>query len=233
MAWIDGMSQGTKLGRSIILAAEHASRDDFPERKPRFPMPKRIYTVPRGIPRGLLNSTVSRIFNEFYYYQHQPVTTIQSWWSYFYPLDMVMDWCRLYGPKGFYQYQSIFPEDVADQAIRVIVKTIHTFSHPTFLGVLKRMGDESGGWLSFPTKGLTLALDIPNLGESTMRLFNRLYDITTDWGGRIYLAKDALLQPHQFRVMYPNWKRSKELRTQIDPDMRLRSQLSARLGLDE
>ena len=117
--------------------------------------------------------------------------------------------------------------------LRAILRRIHAARHPNFLGVLKRMGPPSGGMLSFPREGLTLALDLPMQGEGTLRLFRDLYAMTADLGGRVYLAKDAFLTREMFRRMYPGWEAFLAVKAKVDPEGTFRSLLAERIGLGE
>jgi L-gulonolactone oxidase len=126
---------------------------------------------------------------------------------FFYPLDAVGQWNRLYGTRGFYQFQGAVPSATAFEASRKLLETVAESRQGSFLTVLKRFGDlDSPGTLSFPLPGVTLALDFPNLGEDTLKLVRLLNDITLAAGGRIYPAKDAAMTADQFAAGYPQWR---------------------------
>lgn len=227
VAWVDTMSTGRAFGRSIIMVGHHASAeesDGATESGPRSPL-----TLPIAMPSGVLNGFVGRVFNESYYRIHRPGTRLESWWRFFYPLDAVANWYRLYGRSGFAQYQAVFPVDTARQGITRALEMVRGSGHPSFLGVLKRMGPKSLGILSFPMSGMTLALDVPIKGEATAQLFTNLYDMTIDHGGRIYLAKDQFLTARQFARMYPARDEFLAIKHRYDPDLRWRSLLSERI----
>ena len=124
--------------------------------------------------------------------------------SFFYPLDNLLEWNRMYGPQGFFQYQSVVPREVGQDAVQAMLQEIARSGDGSFLAVLKTFGNRQPvGMLSFPQPGVTLALDFPNHGERTHRLFERLDAIVREAGGRIYLAKDARMPRDLFEAGYP------------------------------
>ena len=123
---------------------------------------------------------------------------------FFYPLDNLLEWNRMYGPRGFYQYQSVVPVAQGRDAVQAMLQAISQSGEGSFLAVLKTFGDRAApGMLSFPAPGVTLALDFPNRGERTLRLFQRLDAIVTEAGGRLYPAKDARMPRAMFESGYP------------------------------
>ena len=234
VAWIDGLMEGTGLGRAVLMGGRVAGRDALEAGDEVFPMPRGAVTVPPVFPSGSLSVPVGRAFNAVYYGMHKPRHGVREpWWKFFYPLDVADEWYRLYGRRGFAQYQGVYPPEVGQAELRAILERIHKAHHPNFLGVLKRMGPPSPGMLSFPRDGLTLALDLPVQGEETRRLFRDLYDMTAELGGRVYLAKDAFLTPELFRRMYPRWEEFLAVKRRVDPEGRFHSLLSQRIGLGE
>lgn len=172
--------------------------------------------MPFDFPGWALNSLSVRAFNWLYYHKQfrREVTAAVDYEPFFYPLDAVRDWNRIYGTRGFFQYQSVVP--VADgQPIREMLQAIARSGQGSFLAVLKVMGDiPSPGMISFPQPGVTLALDFPNKGHRTQQLFDRLDTIVRESGGRLYSAKDACMKAPDFRQYYPNWE---TFATHIDP----------------
>jgi hypothetical protein len=144
---------------------------------------------------------------------------------FFFPLDSVQDWNRIYGRGGFYQYQCVVPEEAQQAATRALLKTVSAEGSASFLAVLKTFGPRrSAGLLSFPMAGTTLALDFPNRRADTLRLFQELDAIVSSAGGRLYPAKDARMPESLFKSSYPRWQ---EFVAYRDPGMS--SQMSRRL----
>ena len=198
VAWIDCTGRGSSLGRGIFLRANHASeaRPGPPERQ------RRMFFTP---PVSLINGLSLRVFNLAYYHAHRRMQGVsrRSYASYFYPLDGLLEWNRIYGPRGFYQYQSVVPPAAARAATADMLAAIGGSGTGSFLAVLKVFGQvASPGMLSFPMPGTTLALDFPNGGASTQGLFERLDFIVQAAGGRIYPAKDARMPADLFRRGY-------------------------------
>ena len=184
-------------------------------------------TVPFTPPISLINSLSLRAFNMGYYWLQKRKTerAIVHYEPFFYPLDNVHEWNRIYGPRGFYQYQSVVPMENGRDAVREMFREIGTSGQGSFLAVLKTMGDmPAAGMMSFPMGGVTLALDFPECGERTAHLFARLDAIVREAGGRIYLAKDARWPRELFEAAYP---RLQEFLPHRDPG--ISSALSRRL----
>jgi FAD/FMN-containing dehydrogenase len=155
-----------------------------------------------------------KLFNELYYRRQlgKRVRRIVPYDPFFYPLDSIGDWNRLYGEAGFLQHQCVVPHDASKQALRLMLQATSQSGQGSFLGVLKTFGDvPSPGMMSFPRPGATLALDFPFRGESTLRLLDRLDDIVVDHGGAIYPAKDARMTPACFEASFPQWRQFAEL----------------------
>lgn len=234
VAWLDGLATGGRLGRAVLMGGRVLPRTALAPGEQVYPTPHGAVRVPFQLPSGTLSRGVGAAFNAIYYGMHPPRRQRREpWWKFFYPLDVAGDWYRLYGRRGFVQYQAVYPPEIGAPELRAIMDRIHGARHANFLGVLKRMGTGSPGLLSFPREGLTLALDLPMQGEGTIRLFRDLYAMTAEFGGRVYLAKDAFLTPDLFRRMYPQWESFQEVKSRIDPQGRFRSLLSDRIGLGE
>ena len=170
--------------------------------------------VPLDAPSWLLNSSTVRLFN--FAYRHRPWVIgghTVHYDPFFYPLDSVLGWNRLYGPRGFFQHQSLVPTQAAVGAMQRLLTLSGDFQQGSFLVVLKLFGErKSPGLLSFPMAGATLALDLPNRGESTRKLLRAMTDVVVDAGGRVYPAKDATMPAEAFRLGYPNWTKLEALR---------------------
>jgi FAD/FMN-containing dehydrogenase len=212
VAWIDCLSRGKRLGRGILECANHA-----PDAAPAgLPSQQRL-AVPFALPVSLVNTVSLRIFNTLYYYRQRGRVKHRKdyFQTFFFPLDRILHWNRLYGRAGFYQYQCVVPPAVAQQATAELLETIARSGMGSFLAVLKRFGaTASPGMLSFPREGVTLALDFPNRGAALERLFEALDRTVSAAGGTIYPAKDARMPGALFRSGYPRWR---EFSQYIDP----------------
>ena len=235
VAWIDTMSRGRSMGRSVLTQGDHASRSSLPpelRRQPLQPLPRARLRVPREAPQGLLNRATVSLFNEAWFRRapKRPKTTFESIASYFYPLDGVVHWNLLYGRLGFVQYQfCVGPEH--GQTIERVLALLSGRNIPSFLGILKRFGPANPGPLSFPMPGWTLALDLPIGIPQLQRTLIDLDELVVESGGRVYLAKDARLGPTQLSAMYPRLPEFEAVRARVDPQGVLGSDLSRRLGL--
>jgi decaprenylphospho-beta-D-ribofuranose 2-oxidase len=229
VGWIDGTARGRGLGRGIVETAEPA-----PNPLP-APPPARLF-VPFNFPDIALNPLTIRAFNELYYRRASaaPRTAPVRYEKFLYPLDSVRNWNRIYGLRGFHQFQNVVPFESGPAALRDLLEVIAASRRASFLAVLKRMGAGLGpaGPLSFPMPGYTLALDFPS-GPGIEALYDKLVAITLRYGGRVYLAKDALLSADAFRAMYPRWPDFAAVVAEIDPKARLQSDMSRRLRLRE
>ena len=213
VAWIDCLASGQRLGRGHFLRSDHAAPDpaDCP------PIRHSGRTMPFTPPFSLVNTLSLRAFNTLYYWR-QPARrkrTVSHYRPYFYPLDGIGHWNRMYGPRGFMQHQCVLPPAHASDGVAALLKEISRSGHGSFLAVLKEFGSiPSLGMLSFPRPGTTLALDFPNTGPDVFRLLDRLDAIVAEAGGAIYPAKDARMSPAIFRSGYP---RLQEFSCHIDP----------------
>jgi len=203
VAWIDCAARGAHLGRGVYLAANHAETGDIGNR-PQMPAAPRSRTIPVTPPISLVNRYSLRVFNEAYWRRAAARREfLQPLLSYFYPLDSLLEWNRVYGPKGFFQYQCVLVRD-ARAATKELLGEIAGSGHGSFLAVLKTFGDRRApGMLSFPRPGVTLALDFPNRGRDTHLLFERLDRIVQNAEGALYPAKDARMPGALFRSGYP------------------------------
>lgn len=198
VSWIDCISGGG--GRGLFMRGNPSELKDLD-----FPKAAKL-TMPIVPPISLVNRLTLRPFNMAYYYlkKWRAGRGVAYYESFFYPLDNLLQWNRMYGPRGFYQYQSVVPRNVGQDAVQAMLKEIARSGGGSFLAVLKTFGNrESVGMLSFPQPGVTLALDFPNHGYRTHKLFERLDAIVREAKGRIYLAKDARMSKKQFEAGYP------------------------------
>jgi len=205
VSWVDCLARGKHLGRGLFMAGNHAGEEaagrKVPNRSGGIP-------VPVDFPEFALNGLTVRAFNTLYYnrqFRRESDTTVH-YNPFFYPLDALQGWNRIYGKRGFLQYQCVVPHDDA-APIRGILERIARSGQGSFLAVLKVMGKvKSPGQMSFPKPGVTLALDFPIRGESTFQLFRELDDVVRGAGGRLYSAKDACMSAADYQAYYPQWE---------------------------
>lgn len=205
VAWIDQLAKGRRLGRGLLLGADHPSeksRASAPASKPRL-------SVPFVPPVNLVNRATLKVFNELFYRKERAGEHWRtvSWQSYFYPLDSIGHWNRLYGPRGLFQHQSVYPEMNGHDTTVRLMECAQVHGHASFLTVLKRFGGQpSPGLFSFPRAGFTLTLDFANQGAETVRLLDALDDIVISAGGAVNPYKDARMSLATFEASFPNWR---------------------------
>ncbi len=233
-AWFDTTTTGAKLGRAVLTRGSLATRDQLPPAQRRDPLKfdaPQLFTFPDAFPSGLANRRTLRAFSELWYRKapKRQRGSVQNISTFYQVLDLFGDWNRVYGSRGFLQYQFVVPFG-EEEALRRIVGDLVRHQCPSFLAVLKRFG-AGNGMLSFPVPGWTLALDIPAALGGLGPLLDRLDEIVVAAGGRVYLAKDSRLRPQTLRAMYPELDRWRAVRERVDPDRVLVSDLSRRLDL--
>jgi len=225
VGWIDATARGRALGRGILETADGSDSavDAAAESRRRMPV---------DLPGFAMNRLSVGIFNALYYRRvprrgrerRAPLT------RFLYPLDTIEDWNRLYGKRGFHQFQCVLPDAESQVGLRKLMEEISGAGAASFLAVLKTLGGEGRGHLSFPMRGYTLALDFPakpGLGE----LLGRLERITLDRGGRIYLAKDAVMSAKSFAAMYPRLDDFRAVLDRVDPHRVMDSDMARRLKI--
>jgi len=209
VAWIDCLASGDELGRGLFMRGNHCESN----KKHKFKHSK--LSVPFNAPGFLLNKYTVNAFNNLYFKKPIKQYSKVDYDPFFYPLDAIANWNKLYGKKGFMQYQCVIPKEHRETAMHEMLSIITASGQASFLSVLKEFGDiKSPGLLSFPRPGITLALDFPNRGQKTLDLLNELDVVTQKYNGSVYPAKDARMSPHAFSQYYPNWK---EFEKYIDP----------------
>ncbi|HTI14973.1 MAG TPA: FAD-binding oxidoreductase [Dictyobacter sp.] len=215
VSWVDLLIGGPGLCRGKFMRGNNNHSRELatkPLKKRRLPL-----AVPIDFPSFVLNTYTVKAFNELYYHVQREkfVSKVVSYEPFFYPLDAIHTWNRMYGRKGFFQYQFVVPFETGHDAMRDILRRIQRSGEGSFLTVLKQFGTlKSPGMLSFPRPGLTLALDFTNNGQKTMQLMNDLDHIVEQSNGVVYPAKDARMSPEMFQKFYPQWK---EFEQYIDP----------------
>jgi decaprenylphospho-beta-D-ribofuranose 2-oxidase len=226
VAWIDCLSSKKNLGRSILTVGEHATNENLQYTS------EQLFSVPFTFPGFVLNKYSTRLFNNTYYWLppkgiSKQKTTIDK---FFYPLDAIGRWNRIYGKRGFTQYQFVLPLESSYEGLKSILIRISEAGMGSFLAVLKLLGKANENWLSFPMEGYTLALDF-KIESRLFPLLNELDAIVLDHGGRFYLAKDARLSEDSFAVGYSKIGQFRELRKEFGMDQKLQSLQSKRLKL--
>jgi len=233
VAWIDCLATGKKLGRSILMLGEHASAAETAGKTLFKTHSNGGLSVPFSLPDIALSRLSVKAFNTLYYNRqrrHQTDATVH-YDPYFYPLDSVQHWNRIYGRRGFLQYQFAVPFAGGRELIADVLTRIAARGTASFLAVLKTFGPQGQGLLSFPMPGYTLALDIPLHDTGVIPFLQELTQEITAADGRIYLAKDAITAREDFEAMYPRLDEFKRIKRECDPHNHFRSLQSDRLGL--
>ncbi len=226
VAWVDCLASGRRLGRSLLMLGEHVQDGNLEFGK------KKSLNVPIDMPSSILNQHSIKAFNSLYYHRVFSKTKreLVSFEPYFYPLDAIGNWNRLYGKAGFVQYQFVLPKSVGVKGLKKILEVIVSSGKGSFLAVLKVFGKENENFLSFPIEGYTLALDF-KMSQETVQLIGLLDSMVVEMGGRIYLTKDALMSETAFKKMYPEWERFEAVRAKYGAIGKFASSQSKRLGL--
>lgn len=231
VAWIDCLQSGDSLGRSLLMLGEHATATDLKI----IPLPQTAYqqkmSVPFTFPNFVLNKYSIKLFNFlFYHKQFKKVkNSLEPFDKFFYPLDFIGKWNRMYGNRGFVQYQFVLPLENSKAGLHKILNEISQRGMGSFLAVLKLFG-ESDGLLSFPMRGYTLALDFP-IRDGLFEFLDELDKIVLQHGGRIYLTKDARMKKEVFWQSYPNAEKFKGIIKKYNPDFKWKSMQSDRLQI--
>ncbi|WP_163846839.1 FAD-binding oxidoreductase [Pseudooceanicola aestuarii] len=235
VAWFDCLSGGDRLGRSLVMLADHAEVAQIPSwRRARpFDVPMRAKrNVPLDAPTRALNRYTLRAFNALYHWNgaRKAGPSIVDWDSYFYPLDAIGHWNRIYGKPGFAQFQCVLPLDASRAGLEALLNRIAAAGQGSFLAVLKRLGPQPTGAHSFPMEGYTLALDFP-VTEAALSLLAELDRIVLDHGGRFYLAKDSRLDAALLHRADPRLEAFAQARAVAGLDHHFNSGQSRRLNL--
>ncbi|THB66790.1 MAG: FAD-binding oxidoreductase [Gammaproteobacteria bacterium] len=234
VAWIDCLMQGENMGRSLMMRGEHAGENELVKIKHRrapLILPKKLkLNVPINFPSFALNPLTVKAFNALYYMKgpKESKVSIVDYDQFFYPLDGVLNWNRIYGKRGFTQYQFVLPKDAGREGLGKVLSRIAESGQGSFLAVLKLFGQQDD-LFSFPKEGYTLALDFP-IKNGLFKLLDELDDLVLDYGGRLYFAKDVRMEPKML-AGYPYAERFKELKHKYDPDNRFASLQSKRVGI--
>ena len=229
VAWIDTSSPGERMGRGIVMRGRWAAQGEGPNAPPK-PNPR--MRVPFDFPNGLVNPFTIGVLNRAWFAKH-PRRTVKHYVapeSFFWVLDMVDDWNRVFGRNGFTQYQCVLPSEV--EVFRGFLRLFQQLGACSFVTVLKDCGELGEGLISFPKLGSTIAVDIPLRGAAHgLQITDAMNEYVLRHGGRVYLAKDAFSRAPHIAAMYPRLEEWREVRRRYDPQGRIRSALGLRCGL--
>jgi len=233
VAWIDCLKKGKHFGRSILMLGEHAGLNDLADIQKNDPLklPKnKQITFPFNLPSWVLNKFSVKAFNFLYYGKNfkKEINNVVSYEPFFYPLDAVLHWNRMYGKAGFVQYQFVIPLDAKDGLV-VILNRIADEGLGSFLAVLKVFGKQES-IISFPKEGYTLALDFP-VRKGLLEFLDELDQLVLKYNGRLYMSKDARMKPEMLIAGYPELEKFKEIIKKYNPENKIRSVQSDRLLL--
>lgn len=226
VAWIDCLATGARLGRSLLMLGEHAEGGGLHCGK------EAALSIPCDMPGMVLNRVTVAAFNSFYYHRivrkisHQKI----HYGPFFYPLDSLQGWNRIYGKKGFTQYQFVLPAEGGLAGMRTILGLLARSKRGSFLAVLKAFGPQNSNYLSFPLQGYTLALDL-KIDPGLFALLTELDEIVLDYGGRVYLTKDVRMEEDMFKKSYPGLVNFMKVRLKYDPLGKFASLQSQRIGI--
>ncbi len=225
-AWIDCLSTGRTLGRSLLVLGEHAPDGALTVGR------RRQLSIPVNMPGVLLHPWLVQAFNTLYYHRVMRRRAIRTvhYEPFFYPLDGVYQWNRMYGKNGFLQYQFVLPKEAGLEGVSAVLQRIAASKRGSFLAVLKAFGKGNDNYLSFPMEGYTLALDF-KIDKELFALLDELDSMILDYGGRLYLSKDARMSEAMFKRSYPRWEEFMKVRIQYDAQRSYHSLQSKRLGL--
>nr|WP_249808893.1 FAD-binding oxidoreductase [Bradyrhizobium sp. 174] len=234
VAWIDCLARGRRLGRSLIFLGEHAASDQLGEREDanRFPLQKPPMSMPVDAPSFVLNRWTVGAFNDLYFRaaaRKAGSSALVPAHPYFFPLDALGNWNRIYGRRGFVEHQSVVPTKNAPATLAKLLDRVAKHGRFSFLTVLKKLGVGSGS-LSFPMQGYTLTLDFP-MERDLPSVLDELDELVVAAGGRLYLAKDVRQSRRTFEAGYGDLPFFNKVRRTVDPTSKLKSRLAERLGI--
>ena len=226
VAWIDCLAKGNALGRGLVTIGEHAESDQLDYKN------RNRVSLPLNLPSYTLNTAAVKVFNTLYYNLNRSGNRAQQVTidKFFYPLDAIRHWNRVYGNAGFIQYQFVLPLESSSEGLSEILTGISASGQGSPLAVLKLLGESNNNWLSFPMQGFTLALDF-RIQRNLLKLLSGLDEIVIKHGGRFYLAKDARVSRETFEVGYECIEKFRKLRQQYEMSSKFNSLQSQRVGL--
>jgi hypothetical protein len=230
VAWIDCLAKGNSLGRSALILGEHATKNEvgYRYRDPLRVEKKISIPFPVFLPEFILSKQTVKIFNEIRYALYASKDSFVEYEPFFYPLDFIGNWNKMYGRRGFTQYQFVLPKESSKEGLKKILTLIAERGEGSFLAVLKLFGKQEG-ILSFPREGFTLALDFA-ISPSTLKLFNELDVLVNEFGGRLYLSKDVRMTKDVFEKGYIESKKFSLIKKKFDVLHKFQSLQSKRIG---
>ena len=243
VVWVDCLARGRRLGRSVLITGHHAKVSELPATvskslKLRQSLSgsqrrSKAFDLKFDFPEWVLNRYSVSAFNEAYFRRQglRKKPFIQHYDNFFFPLDRIGNWNRMYGRRGFVQYQCVFPLATAEEGLQLVLEELARHRRTSFLSVLKLFGPGNQGMLSFPTEGFTLTLDLPLSNPGLLPFLDQLDQIVLNRSGRVYLAKDARMKAETFRPMYPRIDEWLAIKSRVDPENRFESNLARRLEL--
>ncbi len=232
VAWIDCLATGKDLGRSLLMIGEHSTPKEDTAENPLHIPPHSKLNMPLDLPSFTLNSVSVKAFNTLYYGKVRKLESQRNvhYVPFFYPLDSIQNWNRMYGKNGFVQYQFVIPKSAGMVGLTKILTEIVQSKRGSFLAVLKVFGKKNDNYLSFPEEGYTLALDF-KMDSTLLAFLDKLDKIVLEYGGKLYLTKDARMSEAMFKQSYPLWETFQEVRHQYHAHQAFNSLQSKRLGL--
>ncbi len=227
VGWIDCLSRGSAMGRGILNKGRWARKDEAPAHAPK---PKKRLSVPFLMPSFVMGRLTVLLFNMLYFWKHVPRVKkgVAHPESFYYPLDAILNWNRLYGKRGFTQYQCVIPEHAGVDGVKQFLNVLTARGGASFLCVIKDCGAEGPGMLTFPMPGVSIALDIA-VRDDTQALVDALNECLIKLGGRIYLTKDSFTRADHFRAMEPRLDKWLAVKRRWDPDNHIQSHLFRRI----
>lgn len=236
VAWMDCVAVGDRLGRGVVMLGNEADPAELPPKAasaPHLLPPKAKFAVPFDLPGCVLGPFTVGAFNAAYYALAKETERLVDFENFFFPLDAIRDWNRIYGRRGFAQFQAHFPDATAQSGLHACLAAISRSRQASFLAVLKRSGPANDFPLSFLDLGYTLALDLPGPAKTLAPLMAELDGILATHRGKVYFAKDAFVSPSLVPAMYPRLDEFRRLQRTLDPSRVMRSLLSTRLNLHD
>jgi len=236
VAWMDCVAVGDRLGRGVVMLGNEATQAELPPNIASAPhqLPSRLQlAVPFDLPECALGPLTVGAFNACYYGLAKDAEKLVDFEKFFFPLDTIRDWNRIYGRRGFAQFQAYFPDGTAEGGLRACLDAISRSRQASFLAVLKRSGPANDFPLSFLDLGYTLALDLPGPTKTLAPLMAELDGILATYRGKVYFAKDAFVSPALIPAMYPRLDEFRRVQCALDPFGAVRSLLSTRLKLHD
>jgi decaprenylphospho-beta-D-ribofuranose 2-oxidase len=236
VAWMDCVAVGDRLGRGVVMLGNEATPAELPPEAAAAPhrLPSKAkLAVPFDLPDFALGPLTVGAFNACYYGLAKDVEKLVDFEKFFFPLDAIRDWNRIYGRRGFAQFQAYFPDTTAEAGLRACLDAIGRSRQASFLAVLKRSGPANDFPLSFLDLGYTLALDLPGPAKTLAPLMAELDGILAAYRGKVYFAKDAFVSPSLIPAMYPRLDEFRRVQHGLDPSGAVRSLLSTRLKLHD